>query len=78
MFDIVTDFNLQQLVLKPTSHQNTLELVLIIRVNAVHNVEVSAGLPGSDHNAVHYTINFHKPRTTNQKQFQESRFYYLQ
>ena len=46
MFDIVKDFNLQQLVLKLTRQQNILDLVLTIRANAVHNVEVSAGLPG--------------------------------
>ena len=67
--DIVNDFNLQQLVHKPTRHQNILDLVLTNRVNVVHDVEVSACLPGSDHDAVHFTVNFHKPRTTNQKRW---------
>ena len=64
MCDIVNDFNLTQLVLKPTRQQSILDLVFTNRVDVVHKVEVAAGLRGSDHDAVHFATNFHKSRIT--------------
>ena len=68
MCDIVNDFNLTQLVLKLTRQQSILDHAFTNRVD-VHKVEVAAGLPGSDHDAVHFTTNFHKPRITLQKRW---------
>ena len=69
MCDIVNDFNLTQLVLKPTRQQSILDLAYTNRVDVVHKVEVAAGLLGSDHDAVHFTTNFHTTRITLQKRW---------
>ena len=58
---------LHNLSSSPTRQQSILDLVFTNRVDVVHKVEVAAGLRGSDHDAVHFTTIFHKPRITLQK-----------
>ena len=69
MCDIVNDFNLLQLVHTPTRQQNILDLVLTSRVDYVNNVEVSAGLPGSDHDTVLFSISLSKRKFFTQKRW---------
>ena len=78
MCNIVNDFNLTQLVLKPTRQQSILDVVFTNRLDVVHKVEEAAGLLGSNHDAVHFTTNFHQTRITLQERrscnFKKSRF----
>lgn len=67
MCDIVNDFNLLQLIHTPTRQQNILDLVLTGRVDCVNNVEVSAGLSGSDRDAVLFSICLGKRKFFTQK-----------
>ena len=60
---------LHNLSSSPTRQQSILDLVFTNRVDVVHKVEVAAGLRGSDHDAVYFTTNFHKPRITLQKRW---------
>ena len=60
---------LHNLSSSPTRQQSILDLVFTNRVDAVHKVEVAAGLRSSDHDAVHFTTHFHKPRMTLQKRW---------
>ena len=69
MCDIVNDFNLQQLVHSPTRQLNILDLVLTDRVDCIDKVEVAAGLPGSDHDAVHFTTSLRKRKFSTQKRW---------
>ena len=55
MCDNVHDFDLQQLILMPTRLKNILDLVWTNQVDCVHYVQVSAGLCGSDHDAIHFS-----------------------
>ena len=65
--NIDNDFNLQQLVHTHTRQQNILDLVMTGRVDCVNNVEVSAGLPGSNHNAILFSTCLSKRKFFTQK-----------
>ena len=64
MCDNVHDFDLQQLILMPTRLKNILDLVWTNQVDCVHNVQVSAGLRGSDHDAIHFSTSLSKRKIT--------------
>ena len=63
MCDLISDFNLQQLVMESTREKNILELLITNRVDIIDVVEVVDGLPGSDHNAVEFQLNLHMEKT---------------
>ena len=67
--DLLHDYNLQQVVLEPTRVSSILDLVFTNKVNGVCDVRVVDNLPGTDHDAVLFTTNFHKPRPLGQKRW---------
>ena len=65
--DPISDFNLQQMVMEPTRGANTLDLLFTNRPDILHEVKVVDGLPGSDHDAVYFSINLGWRRFLRQK-----------
>ena len=57
------------MVLEPTRVSSILDLVFTNKVNGVCDVRVVDNLPGTNHDAVIFTTNFHKPRPLGQKQW---------
>ena len=65
--DPISDFNLQQMVMEPTRGANILDLLFTNRPDILHEVKVVDGLPGSDHDAVYFSINLGRRRFLRQK-----------
>ena len=66
--DAISDFNLQQMVMEPRRSANILDLLFTNRPDILHEVKVVDGLPGSDHDAVYFSINLGRRRISRQKQ----------
>ncbi len=60
MRDLQQDFVIHQLVDTPTRELHILDLLLTNSVNSSSNVEVIDGIPGSDHDAVRFSIRKNK------------------
>ena len=75
--DILKDFSLFQLIKEPTRGNHILDLLFTNDLNAVSSVEFCDNVPGTDHNAISFTLCFtSKTRECLQSfvQLQESRF----
>ena len=74
----MNDFVLHQLVTEPTRLTNTLDLVLTNFPDKTKDTEVTAGIPGSDHNAIRFNIACsiirYKPPPTTLYNFKKANF----
>ena len=59
--EVTLDHSLSQLVTEPTRQGNILDLLFTNNADHVHDVEVVDGLPGGDHDAVHFVYEVGNP-----------------
>ena len=67
--DLMLDRCLTQLVRQPTQGENILDLLLTNSPGLVSQVEVVSGIPGSDHDAIQFSVKSAKPTLVRHNRF---------